>query len=199
MAPRPVAAAAASDQIEADQRTRALEPDMDLALLVLRCAIGLLFIAHGTQKLLGFRQTAELFESLNMRPGRMHAAAAATAETAGGALLALGLLTPIGAVLTIATMVAAVLTVHLPRGFWNTNGGYEFNAVLVAAAFALAGTGPGAWSLDNALGIDWASTGWALVALAAGLLGGAGAVLSGRMVSTRGDRPASHPTSADAR
>src|ERR1700754_1775719 len=121
---------------------------MDLALLALRCVVGLLFMAHGIQKLIGtpggggLRQTAELFDALGMRPGRVHAAAAGTAELAGGALLALGLVTPIAAVLLIAVMVAAVLTVHLPRGFWNQNGGYEFNLLLIAAAFALAGAGP---------------------------------------------------------
>ena len=50
--------------------------------------------------------------------------------------------------------------------------------------FALSGVGPGEWSLDNVFGIDWAGTGWALIALGAGLLGGIGAVIQGRASST---------------
>jgi putative oxidoreductase len=89
-------------------------------------------------------------------------------------------------------MVAAVLTVHLPKGIWNANGGYEFNLVMVAAAFALAGVGPGEWSLDNALGLDSSSTGWAPAALAVGLLGGLGTVIGGRMSAAR-DGGGTHP------
>jgi putative oxidoreductase len=173
---------------------------MDLALLVLRVVIGLLFVAHGTQKLFGIlggpglKGTADMFDAIRLRPGRLHAPAAGAAELIGGALLALGLLTPVAAALVIAVMVAAAVTVHLPKGIWNSNGGYEYNAVIVAAAFALAGVGPGTWSLDNALGIDWSSTGWALAALGAGVIGGLGAVISGRMAAAREDRaPHPHP------
>jgi putative oxidoreductase len=80
-------------------------------------------------------------------------------------------------------MTAAVLSVHLPNGFFVASNGYEYNLVLAAAVFALAGIGAGDWSLDNALGIDLAGTGWALGALGAGVLGGLGAVLSGRLAS----------------
>jgi putative oxidoreductase len=120
--------------------------------------------------------------------------AAGTAELVGGALLALGLSTPIGAALAIAVMVAAVVTVHGPNGLWNTGGGYEYHLVLIAVAFTLAGVGAGGWSLDDALVIDWSSTGWALVVLAAGLLGGLGAVISGRLAGAHDGRDAPpHP------
>ena len=169
---------------------------MDLSLLVLRLVVGLLFAAHGAQKLFGvfggggLEGTADMFDAIGLRPGRMHARAAGAAELVGGALLALGLVTPVGAALTSAVMVAAVLTAHLPKGLWNANGGYEFNLVLVAGAFVLAGVGPGDWSLDHAIGIDWSSTGWALVALGAGVIGGLGAVTSGRRAAARADRRA---------
>jgi putative oxidoreductase len=166
---------------------------MDLALLALRVVVGLVFVAHGSQKLFGafgggLNATADMFDAISLRPGRVHARAAGAAELLGGALLALGLVTPIGAALTIAVMVAAVVTVHAPKGLWNTNGGYEYNAVMIAAAFALAGTGPGGWSLDDALNIGWASTAWAIAALAAGLAGGLLTVLGGRMAASRDDR-----------
>jgi putative oxidoreductase len=174
---------------------------MDLALLIVRLVVGLLFVAHGSQKLFGafggagLKGTADMFDAIGVRPGRLHAPAAGAAECLGGALLALGLLMPVGAALVIAVMVAAVVTVHLPKGIWNHNGGYEYNAVMVAVAFALAGVGPGQWSLDNALGIDWSSTGWALAALGVGLVGGLATVLSGRMATGREDREA-HPHAA---
>jgi putative oxidoreductase len=164
---------------------------MEIGLLVLRLVVGLGFAAHGAQKLFGLFSghgiggTAGFFEMLGLRPGRQHAWAAGTAEFFGGLLIALGLVTPFAAAALIAVMTAAVLTVHLPKGFFNSNGGYEYNLVLVATLFALAAVGAGEWSLDNALGLDLAGTGWALGALGAGLLGGVGAVLTGRRVAQR--------------
>ena len=86
---------------------------------------------------------------------------AGTAEFLGGSLITLGLLTPLAAVALISVMTAAVLTVHLRNGFCNTSNGYEYNLVLAAAAFVLAGVGAGNWSLDSALGLDIAGTAWA--------------------------------------
>ena len=162
---------------------------MELALLVLRVVVGLLFVGHGAQKLFGvfgghgLAGTAGFFESIGLRPGRIHAPAAGAAEFGGGALIALGLFTPLGAALIIAVMVAAVATVHLPNGVWATANGYELNLVYGAVAFALAGIGAGTISIDHAIGWDVAGSGWALGALAVGLLGGIGAVLSGRQAS----------------
>jgi putative oxidoreductase len=171
---------------------------MELGLLVLRVLVGVLLAAHGAQKLFGLfgghgiAGTAGFFESIGLRPGKLHATAAGTAELTGGVLLALGLVTPLGAALLTAVMVAAILTVHLRNGVWNTANGYEYNIVLIAAAFALAAVGAGDWSLDSALGLDVAGTGWALAGLGAGLLGGLGAVVSGRTAAARdaGAQPA---------
>jgi putative oxidoreductase len=171
---------------------------MELGLLVLRVIVGALFVGHGAQKLFGLfgghgvSGTAGFFDSLGLRPGKLHAIGAGTAEVAGGVLLALGLVTPLAAVLVTAVMTAAVLTVHLRNGVWVTANGYEYNLVLVAVAFALAGVGAGDWSLDNALGLDVAGTGWALGALGLGLLGGIGAVLSSRL--QRAEGPSAQPT-----
>lgn len=107
---------------------------------------------------------------------------AGTAEFLGGVLITLGLLTPLAAVALIGVMTAAFLTVHLRNGFCKTSNGYEYNLVLAAAAFVLAGVGAGNWSLDSALGLDIAGTAWALGALVVGVLGGLGAVFSGRVV-----------------
>ena len=164
---------------------------MEIALLGLRLVIGLTFVAHAALKLFrvsgggGIQGTADAFDQIGLRPSKFNAWLAALTELAGGLLIALGLLTPIAAAALIAVMTAAVLTVHLRFGFFATNNGYEYNLVLAVAAFALAGTGPGEWSLDNALGIDWSGTGWALGALGAGVLGGLGPVLGSRLMSPR--------------
>ena len=164
---------------------------MELGLLVIRVVVGLLFVGHGTQKLFGWfgghglKGTAGFFDSLGMRPGKHQAFLAGLAEAGGGALLALGLLTPLASAALIAVMTVAVLTVHAKNGIWNSNQGYEFNLVLIAAVFALAGIGAGSWSLDNAFGFNLHGVIWALAAMAAGIIGGVGAVISGRAAAAR--------------
>jgi putative oxidoreductase len=175
--------------------------DMNLALLGLRLVVGLIFSAHGAQKLFGafggggIGGTAGMFDQIGLRPGKHHAWVAGGAEFFGGLAIALGLVTPIAAAALIGVMTAAVITVHLKNGFFNTNQGFEFNLALVAALFALAGVGAGSWSLDNVLNIDLTGTDWALGALGVGLLGGIAAVISGRLVS-RTAAGHGHPTPA---
>ena len=167
---------------------------MNLALFALHVTLGGLIAAHGAQKLFGWfggpglDATADMFDQLGLRPGRMHAPLAGSAEFFGGIALILGLLTPFAAAVVIGVMTAAILSIHLPNGFFNTNKGYEFNLALIAIAFALAGAGPGDWSLDSAFGIDLTGAGWALGALAVGVCGGAGAVAAGRRYSRHGVR-----------
>jgi len=147
--------------------------------LILRVVIGALFIGHGTQKLFGWfgghglEGTSGFFESLGFRPGRRAAIAAGAAEAGGGALLAAGLLTPLASAALIGPMTQAIETVHLKNGPWNADQGWEYNAVLIAAALALAETGPGRLSVDHALGLDEKLRGpaWAVLALAAGVAG----------------------------
>ena len=99
----------------------------------------------------------------------------------GGALIALGLLVPVGAALVIAVMTTAARTAHRGKGPWAQNGGWELPLVNATAAFALAAVGAGQISLDHALGIHMAGTGWALGALGVGILGGLGAIAQGRL------------------
>ena len=173
---------------------------MDLALLVLRLVVGLLFVGHGSQKLFGvfggggLEGTTGMFDNIGLHPAWLHARVAGTAEFGGGALIALGLFTPFAAAALIGVMIAAIATVHAKNGIWNTNKGYEFNLTLIAAVFALAGIGAGAWSLDNAFGFDLHGTVWAIAALAAGIIGGIASVLAGRASGrTTGREP--HPVS----
>src|SRR5918911_488169 len=99
---------------------------IDLALLIIRVVVGLLFVGHGTQKLFGWfgghglTGTPGFFESLRLKPRRHMALAAGLNEAVGGLLLALGLFTPVGAALIIATMVVAIAAVHYANGPWVT-------------------------------------------------------------------------------
>jgi putative oxidoreductase len=178
---------------------------MELGLAFLRAVVGGLFMGHGLQKLAGWfgghglEGTGKAFESMGLRPGRLHAAAAGASETAGGALIATGLLTPVGASLLSGTMVTAIRKVHAANGPWASNGGYEYNLVLLAVVFALADVGPGRWSLDEALGSRRAGPGWALAQLAAGAVGSAAVVaMADRQPAplTPGSQSASDPQSA---
>jgi putative oxidoreductase len=154
---------------------------MKIGRLLLRLAVGGFFVGHGTQKLFGWfgghglEATANAFESMGIRPGRRNAIAAGVAEAGGGALLAAGLATPLAASALTATMVTAIEKVHAKNGPWVTSGGYEYNVVLIAAALALAETGPGPISLDAALGNERTGSKWALFALIAGAAGAFGA------------------------
>jgi putative oxidoreductase len=167
---------------------------MELALLVLRVVVGLFFVGHGAQKLWGsfgghgIAGTAQFFESIGVRPGRRNALAAGWSEFLGGLLLALGLVTPLAAVLIISVMTVAIITVHASKGPWVSDGGWELNAVYIAVAFAITGAGPGEISLDDAIGWmpDITGAGWALIALGVGALGGLGAVLTSRRPETAG-------------
>ena len=150
---------------------------MSIGRFLLRLVLGGFFVGHGTQKLFGWfgghglDATAEGFEQIGLLPGRRNAIAAGVAESAGGALLVAGLATPFAATALTGTMLTAIHRVHMKNGPWLSNGGYEYNAILIAALLALAEVGPGELSLDAALGRERSGRGWALAALGGGALG----------------------------
>lgn len=118
-----------------------------------------------------------MMDKLELRPAKGHALAVAVAETVGGALLMLGAATPLAAATLNGSMFTAIRKVHLEKGPWNTQGGYEYNLVLIAAITALVESGPGRPSVD---GERLKGTGWAFAALAAGAAGSAAAIEMGR-------------------
>lgn len=150
---------------------------MGLGTLAVRGALGPLFVGHGTQKLFGWFDghgldaTAGGFESMGLRPGKRHAIAAGAAEALGGALLTLGAATPLAATLITGTMVTAIRKVHASNGPWVTGGGWEYNAVIIAAMAAVAESGPGKPSVDQRLLPRFKGPLWAAAAIGAGVAG----------------------------
>jgi putative oxidoreductase len=174
---------------------------MAVGLLLLRLVVGGIFIGHGAQKLLGWfggggpDGTTQMLDGLGYRSSRTMALVAGAAEAFGGLLVLLGLLTPLGCVAIIAVMVNAILAVHAPKGFWNTQGGVEFPLVLIGVATALGFTGPGRISLDKAFGIVERGPIPGIIVLLAGILAGVAVYVLGRyrrqeMDQTRPLRPA---------
>lgn len=159
--------------------------------LLLRLTVGGSFVGHGTQKLFGWfggggrTATATTFEQLGLRPGAQRAIAAGVAETGASALILAGLTTPLAASAITATMLTAIDRVHLKKGPWITNDGYEYNAVLIAAGLALADIGPGPISLDAALGDRLHGTRWAMAALITGATGAAVVELLARRLAAK--------------
>ncbi|HTJ61522.1 MAG TPA: DoxX family protein [Candidatus Saccharimonadales bacterium] len=133
----------------------------DTGLLIVRLVVGLTFAAHGAQKVLGwwsgpgFAGWTGAMSRMGLRPPRMWAALSSGVELGGGLLFAAGSLTPIAAALLVGQCVYIVLRVHLPKGFWNKNGGIEFPLQLLAGSLLIAVSGPGAIAIDPAAGLEF--------------------------------------------
>ncbi|HEX7594539.1 MAG TPA: DoxX family protein [Anaerolineae bacterium] len=131
---------------------------IDLGLLILRLVLGFLFIGHGAQKLFGWfggpgmKGVTGWLGSMGMRPAWFWALMAGLSEFGGGVLLVLGFLSPLGSLGIIAAMLVAINKAHLSKGLWNSNGGYEFPLMNIAAALAIGLAGAGAYSLDAMIG-----------------------------------------------
>ncbi|OBG38839.1 DoxX family protein [Mycobacterium alsense] len=144
----------------------------DVALLILRLVLGLTLAAHGFNKFFGGGRipgTARWFESIGMKPGKFHAAVAATTEVSAGLGLAAGLLTPIPAAGFVSLMLVAAWTVHRPNGFFIVKEGWEYNLVLAVSAVVVATLGAGRLSLDwLVFGHNWFNE-WPGLAISLGL------------------------------
>lgn len=129
---------------------------MDLALLILRLAVGLLVAGHGAQKLFGWfgghglKGMVGWLHSQGFRPARMWALVGGLSEFAGGLLFALGLWSPLGTLGIGASMLTAV-KIHWPK-VWVTEGGFEYALVNLTVAAAVGIAGPGRFSLDGVYG-----------------------------------------------
>lgn len=134
---------------------------LDIALLLLRAMIGVVFITHGSQKLFGafggggLDAAANAMAGFGLKPGRFFAVLAGISEFSGGLLLLVGLLTPLAGLIITGVMIVAIAVSTGERGFIVLGGlGYEYNLVLIAIALALVLAGPGRLSIDSQLGLD---------------------------------------------
>ncbi|MDX6219794.1 MAG: putative oxidoreductase, partial [Frankiales bacterium] len=132
---------------------------LDLALLLLRFAVGGVMLAHGWNHVFGggkIAGTGRWFESLGMRPGWFHAWTASLTELGSGTLLVVGLLTPLAGAAVVGVMLVAWITNHRKNGFFifRPGEGYEYVMTLTAAGLFFCGAGGGRLSLDHALDID---------------------------------------------
>ena len=156
---------------------------VDVGLLLLRIVAGLTLAAHGYQKFFSggrIAGTAAWFDKMGMRPGRLHALAAATTEIGAGFLLALGLLTSLAGAAFVAVMLVAAYTVHRPNGFFSVRSGWEYNLILALIGATIGITGAGRYSLDHLLGLDWlfSGGGGTVISVVGGLLAGTGQLLT---------------------
>ena len=129
--------------------------EQSLSPLPLRLIAGLIFSAHGAQKLFawfggyGLEGTGQWMESIGLTPGFLMALLAGSAEFFGGLLLTVGFLTRPTSFVLAVTMIVAIFSVHITSGFFISNNGYEFALALLAITLALFIQGGGKYSIDN--------------------------------------------------
>lgn len=158
---------------------------VDIAALLLRTGLAITMLAHGWNHAFGggkLAGTARWFDSIGIRPGRVHALLATLTELGVAPLLAAGLLTPLAAAGVLGVMLVALIANHLKNGYFifRPGEGYEYVLFLTFSALALAALGGGGWSLDSLLrdhdGFGWLG-GWGGFVVALGAGGGGAALL----------------------
>lgn len=133
---------------------RFLATNSSYSALALRLPLGIIFAAHGAQKLFGWfggyglQGTGQWMDSIGLGPGVLMAALAGSAEFFGGLFLILGLLTRPTALVLAVTMVVAIFSVHMSNGLFMSNNGYEFALALLAGSVSLLISGAGRASAD---------------------------------------------------
>ena len=141
----------------ASQLNKMTASSQNWTALVLRIPVGLIFMAHGAQKLFawfggyGLEGTGQWMESIGLAPGVLMAFLAGSAEFVGGLFIILGLLTLPTALVLAITMLVALFTVHFENGLFMVNNGYEFALSLVVISTALMLQGGGRLSIDNVI------------------------------------------------
>lgn len=139
----------------------------DVPALVLRLAVGPMLVAHGYNKVFGkggLKGTTGWFESLGLKPAKVHARLAAATEIGAGTLITVGAASPLPAAAAIGLMTTAARTDHKGKGFFVFKGGWEYTAVVAAVAGVMAALGPGRFSVDAARGKHRSGLRWAILA-----------------------------------
>ena len=136
---------------------RVVSTDAGWAPLALRLPVGIVFAAHGAQKLFGLfggyglEGTGQWMDSIGIHPGYLMALLAGSAEFFGGLALLIGLLVRPAAAALAVTMIVAIFSVHIDKGLFMANNGYEFALALLAVTVALLVSGAGRLSVDARL------------------------------------------------
>jgi len=136
---------------------QSINTDTSLSQLALRIPLGIIFIAHGAQKLFawfggyGLEGTGQYMASLGLNPGYLMALLAGSAEFFGGVALIAGLLVRPAALVLAFTMLVGMLAAHIGNGLFMANDGYEFALALLAGSVALVISGGGRYSVDQTL------------------------------------------------
>jgi putative oxidoreductase len=126
---------------------------IDLAILVLRVTLGVMFVGHGLQKTFGLfggpgiAGVSQMFSGLGLSPALFWAYIASYTELLAGAFLCLGLFTRASAALLLIVMIVAIWKVHLSKGFFLAQGGFEYAFLISAVCVALILLGPGRFSI----------------------------------------------------
>jgi putative oxidoreductase len=159
---------------------------VDYASLFLRAALGITMLAHGYNHAWGGGKlpgTARWFESIGIKPGKLHALLATVTELGAGVLLILGLFTPLAAAGVVGVMLVALIANHIKNGFFifRPGEGYEYVLFITLSAFALGPLGGGKISLDHAFGLHldgWLYGGKGLAVTAIGGIGAIGLLVT---------------------
>lgn len=136
---------------------------------MLRLAFGLSIFTHGYNKVFGkggLNRTAKWFAKVGMRAPKLQAGLAAITEIGSGIALVLGFATPIAAAALIALMVVAIVVAHRRNGYFifRPGQGWEYCAAILTVAVVIALLGPGSWSMDAALNLNYSN--WASLTMA---------------------------------
>jgi putative oxidoreductase len=147
-----------------------MDDGVNAGLLILRVIVGIVMLAHGYNHVFRggkIEGTGRWFESLGMRPGKLHAWLAGLTELAVGPMLIFGFLTPLAAAGVVGVMLVALITNHLKNGFFifRPGEGYEYVLTLACVGLSIGAIGAGEWSIDDAIDLDW--TGWTGLAITA--------------------------------
>lgn len=130
-----------------------VQTGQSFAVTIARIILGIIFFVHGWQKLFqtGISDVAAGFEAMGVPAPTFSAWFAGIVELVGGAALILGLAVPVFAILLIIDMIGAIFTTHIDQGFWNGDGGYEFNLALIAGLIAVGFAAQGPLSVDGSV------------------------------------------------